>query len=931
MTLDSKQPSHILNDSKVLSELEHIHNDLINKSNLSKNNNKNKSKKVLNGANNANLIQALLNKDTFVSGDLEMMALFNTGLINTQNYKDDSDLLISMNEHLLDSCKQLNLTNKKLTADLGKLKNDDDTMTEIESLKKELTLLKQQLDSPSLLYLVSKAKSHNQTLLSDKDYNEMYSTIQNPSLNFLMEKAKPLDQLVVPVSECQALERKIESPSLLYLIQKAKGQGYTVISDTDYYNLQSSNEKPSLQYLKEKSESEYSHILLPNETYDEMTSNIESPSLLYLIQKAKLQKHTIISDKDYKSLMDTCYSPSLLHLIEKAKVQGYVIISKEDYSWMYETTQSPSTEFLTTKAGEMGNTLISTSEYQEMKYNAKSPSLLYLIQKAKSQHYTIISDDDYNTMYSITESPSLSFIKEKATSLEQVVIPSDEYQAMQDVVTHPPLTFLSSMALLQGYQVIADDSYDQLKHPSLDKLEEIAKGNGYKMLSLQNQDGTAITFTEGSDVSEEALIEQAEKLDFVIVPKEKFAELNMKLENPILTKDQIIEQAKLNNIEIQDLVTQHKGVSHMNYDDEYDITQENICDDITNLRSSAKSYGMLCVPETSFVATSRDTTPDENNIVLLPKSYFNSLLENANLNLNDIHDDDLLREVETRRLQKPLVENFTAFSSPNTSNSDEERSITPSSKNYTTHVSTKVNVGTSGRNSINAIPSNGTTRRSLSISNFNLRSPRRGKGVRTSTSVDGAVSLAAMAYVGDSNNIVSAISQTVIGEFVYKYFNRLGSFGGGETRHKRYMWIHPYSLTLYWSESNPVVEDPWHRKTKGVSILSVQSVVDNTTGPTKLYNKSIVVTTREKKIKFTCVDKQRHDVWYNALKYLIQRNTDGIDLKDVFGNPNDELYSGNILSLPNEVHHNTNTSVMHSQTVRSRRSSRRSSLSKFLR
>ena len=117
MTLDSKQPSHILNDSKVLSELEHIHNDLINKSNLSKNNNKNKSKKVLNGANNANLIQALLNKDTFVSGDLEMMALFNTGLINTQNYKDDSDLLISMNEHLLDSCKQLNLTNKKLTAD----------------------------------------------------------------------------------------------------------------------------------------------------------------------------------------------------------------------------------------------------------------------------------------------------------------------------------------------------------------------------------------------------------------------------------------------------------------------------------------------------------------------------------------------------------------------------------------------------------------------------------------------------------------------------------------------------------------------------------------------------------------------------------------------------------------------------------------------
>ncbi|SMN21084.1 similar to Saccharomyces cerevisiae YDR150W NUM1 Protein required for nuclear migration, localizes to the mother cell cortex and the bud tip [Maudiozyma saulgeensis] len=1022
MTLDAKQPSHILNDSKVLSELDNIHNDLINKSKLSQT--KKPYGKRVHKTNRTNLIQTLLNNDNSILGNLEMMELFKNGLINTQSYKDDSDLLISMNEHLLKSCKQLKLENEKLTDQLAKVGNDHNDnnncdSTEIDSLKKQLIELKQQLDSPSLLYLIKMAKLQNQTILSDKDYNDMYSLTENPPLKFLTKKAKLLNQLVVPISECEALEEKIESPSLVYLIQKAKLQGYTVISDADYNDLQSLSVEPSLQSLKEKAMSNYSQTLISKKTFEEMTTNIESPSLLYLIQKAKIQKYTIISDedydtmystlkqpsfefltqranemgqvvipksdfdtlggsiespsllyllqkaklqkqtiisdKDYKALMETCNSPSMLHLIEKSKEQGYVVISEKDYLPMHETVESPSMEFLTTKADALGKTLISKDVYQEMKSDIDSPSLLYLIQKAKEQQYTIISDDDYNKMYSTNESPSLSYIKEKATSLGQVVTPSDEYETMQDTVAHPSLTFLSSMALLKGCQVIENDSYNQLKedafakdavqklqdeleglqnqlaYPSIERLEKIAKDNGYKLSALETQDKTDATPTVTTDISEEELAQQADKLDFVAISKETFAQMNEQLKNPTLSKDQIIEQAKQNNIEIQDLIVQHKGVSNVMYDEDYDITQENITDDVTNLRSSAKNYGMLCVPETSFVATSSDITPDEDNVVLLPKSYYSSLLQNSKPDLNGVNDELLLKEVKIRGLQKPIIDNFTVFSSPNNSQSDEGQSTTPSSKNYTTHVSTKVNVGTSGRNSINAMPSNNSGRRSLSISNINLKTPRRGKGVRHSASVDGAVSLAAMASVGDSNNIVSAISQTVIGEFVYKYFNRLGSFGGGETRHKRYMWIHPYSLTLYWSDSNPVVDDPWNRKTKGVSILRVESVDDNTTGPAKLYNKSIVVTTREKKIKFTCVDKQRHDVWYNALKYLIQRNMEGINLQDVFGNPSDELYSGNILSLPYDVHHNTNKSMMHSSFIGSRRSSRRSSLSKFLR
>ena len=79
----------------------------------------------------------------------------------------------------------------------------------------------------------------------------------------------------------------------------------------------------------------------------------------------------------------------------------------------------------------------------------------------------------------------------------------------------------------------------------------------------------------------------------------------------------------------------------------------------------------------------------------------------------------------------------------------------------------------------------------------------------TSTPVTPSRDLAAdrsgMNGVGASTDptIIHAITQTMIGEFLYKYTRRTIGKGHGDRRHKRFFWVHPYTKTLYWSSADP--------------------------------------------------------------------------------------------------------------------------------
>ena len=119
--------------------------------------------------------------------------------------------------------------------------------------------------------------------------------------------------------------------------------------------------------------------------------------------------------------------------------------------------------------------------------------------------------------------------------------------------------------------------------------------------------------------------------------------------------------------------------------------------------------------------------------------------------------------------------------------------------------------------------------------------------------------------------MIQAITQTMIGEYLWKYTRKTGREGMSENRHRRFFWIHPYTRTLYWSDRDPQSADKTTLKAKSVAIESVQEVDDPNPLPPGLHQKSLLVITPGRSMKFTATTGQRHETWYNALNYLCQR------------------------------------------------------------
>ncbi|KAH7271830.1 hypothetical protein B0J15DRAFT_389422 [Fusarium solani] len=134
--------------------------------------------------------------------------------------------------------------------------------------------------------------------------------------------------------------------------------------------------------------------------------------------------------------------------------------------------------------------------------------------------------------------------------------------------------------------------------------------------------------------------------------------------------------------------------------------------------------------------------------------------------------------------------------------------------------------------------------------------------------------------------MIQAITQTMIGEYLWKYTRKTGRGGMSENRHRRYFWVHPYTRTLYWSERDPSSAGRAELKAKSVPIEAVRVVTDDNPMPPGLHRKSLVIISPGRTIKFTCTTGQRHETWFNALSYLLLRTNDDVqaDTEDMAEN-----------------------------------------------
>ncbi|KAI5927063.1 hypothetical protein F4810DRAFT_428757 [Camillea tinctor] len=130
--------------------------------------------------------------------------------------------------------------------------------------------------------------------------------------------------------------------------------------------------------------------------------------------------------------------------------------------------------------------------------------------------------------------------------------------------------------------------------------------------------------------------------------------------------------------------------------------------------------------------------------------------------------------------------------------------------------------------------------------------------------------------------VVDAIAQTMVGEWMFKYVRRRKSFGVADSnsrtdessndRHKRWVWLAPYERAILWSSKQPANGNALLGKSgRKLTIQSVLDVKDDNPPPkgiAQIFNRSILILTPQRALKFTTVTAERHYLWLTALSFL---------------------------------------------------------------
>ncbi|EME81137.1 uncharacterized protein MYCFIDRAFT_77058 [Pseudocercospora fijiensis CIRAD86] len=173
---------------------------------------------------------------------------------------------------------------------------------------------------------------------------------------------------------------------------------------------------------------------------------------------------------------------------------------------------------------------------------------------------------------------------------------------------------------------------------------------------------------------------------------------------------------------------------------------------------------------------------------------------------------------------------------------------------------------------------------------------RYNKFVKGSVDVTRSPGASSGARVSEETNLVDAIAGTMVGEWMWKYIRKRKSFGIGDdtsefpvadqnglvsntghgTRHKRWVWLSPYERTIMWDTKQPNSGAALlGKKGRKLAIQSVLDVQDRTPLPknpelSAAWNRSILILTPERALKFTATTEGRHSLWMTALSFLAQ-------------------------------------------------------------
>lgn len=170
------------------------------------------------------------------------------------------------------------------------------------------------------------------------------------------------------------------------------------------------------------------------------------------------------------------------------------------------------------------------------------------------------------------------------------------------------------------------------------------------------------------------------------------------------------------------------------------------------------------------------------------------------------------------------------------------------------------------------------------------RGPPRNRGHKSQPSTTTAntdnTNIGSVNSSQQASHVVDAIAQTMVGEWMLKYVRRRKSFSvadpksdeNSNDRHKRWVWLAPYERAILWSSKQPSTGSALMGKSgRKLTIQSVLDVKDDNPAPkgvTQLFNRSILILTPQRALKFTAVSAERHYLWLTSLSFLAHSQQD---------------------------------------------------------
>lgn len=598
-----------------------------------------------------------------------------------------------------------------------------------------------------------------------------------------------------------------------------------------------------------------------------------------------------VMDGDEFATLESFKSPSESYIRDISKAAGLVTLSEPEIKEIEDRAVaaiSP-TDLITEAnvreyANNLGLILLSRDRFDELVESAKITKDM-IVDKAGDFNLVAVDVDEFNALKTkVTGGTGLSkeAILAGASALGLSVLSSQDLGSREPKPASPTKESLTSDADALGLKVIGENEYKEVLAKSNKSIEDddvkhYASENNLVIIPTEDYENLKHASFK---LSKETVEQRCQELGLVTLPVAEYKKITSSPNSnasPLLSKSDVVQKATE-----FDLVAVSK--------EEIDILRNKAADrnkeELTKpkaqptvlsreeIEAGARVHGLLAIPENSFIATNISRIPDVNNVVVLPVTYYNKLTKSEQLNLDKISNDELQAQARKRGFHVTYGE------------VDFNRDIPPLTRKNTI---TSLTSSNSRRNLAEAAASAAyqeyenqpkTMSRSSSRARSISRSGSAANIHQRDVSIDGGISLMTDASLSEPN-IIPALTQTVIGEYLYKYYRRLGPLSSiSESRHERYFWIHPYTLTLYWSSTNPVLGNPSTHKTRAAAIIGVESIDDNNPLPAGLYHKSIIVHSQTRSIKITCPTRQRHNIWYNSLRYLIQRSMDGINLEE---------------------------------------------------